>query len=130
MRKKWYNENIFYWIQNYFDWMKIYFHIIWVFISATFQQPYSDQSLLQTKSFLVLAETAEKQKLKFPRIALLHLKTRVCPIYFVHDCLWKQFFASNSPQSTSNLFLWTILVTMRLFTQFQRKIRATKLQKS
>ena len=26
--KKWYNENIFYWIQIYFDWIKIYFDIM------------------------------------------------------------------------------------------------------
>ena len=57
------------------------------------------------------------------------MKTRLCPIYFVHDCLWKQFFASNLPQASSNLIFWTILVTMRLYTQFQLKIRATKLQK-
>ena len=40
------------------------------------------------------------------------------------------FFASNLPQSPSNLILWTILVTMRFFTQFQIRIRATRLRKS
>ena len=40
------------------------------------------------------------------------------------------FFASNLPQSPSNLIFWTILVTMRFFTQFQIRIRATRLRKS
>ena len=57
------------------------------------------------------------------------MKTRVSLIYFVHDCVWKQFFACNLSQSLSKLIFWTILVTMRLFTQFQLKIKATKLQK-
>ena len=30
------------------------------------------------------------------------MKTRVCLIYLVHNCLWKQFFACNLPQSLSN----------------------------
>ena len=51
-------------------------------------------------------------------------------IYFFHHCLWKQLFASNSSQSLSNIIFWTILVTTRLFTQFQFKIRASKLLKS
>ena len=58
------------------------------------------------------------------------MKTRLCLIYFVHDCLSEQLLASNSPQSCSDLFFWTILVTMRLFKQFPLKIRATKLQKT
>ena len=33
----------------------------------------------------------------FSHIALFHMKTRVCLKYFVHDCIWKQFFASKSP---------------------------------
>ena len=32
------------------------------------------------------------------------MKTSVSLIKFVHDCLWKQFLASNSLQSSSNLF--------------------------
>ena len=32
----------------------------------------------------------------FSHIALFHMKTRVCLKYFVHDCIWKQFFASKS----------------------------------
>ena len=42
--------------------------------------------------------------------------------YFVNDCLWKQFFASNSPQTPSNLISLTILVTVRPFTQFILKL--------
>ena len=37
------------------------------------------------------------------------MKTRVCLKYFVNDCLWKQFFATNSPQTPSNLILFTSL---------------------
>ena len=58
------------------------------------------------------------------------MKTRVCAIYLVHDCLWKQYFVSNSPQVSSKFIFWTILVTIRLFTQFQLKVRASKLWKS
>ena len=58
------------------------------------------------------------------------MKTSVCLIYFVNDCLWKQFFTSNLPQYPSDLILWTILVTIRLFAQFQIRIRATRLHKS
>ena len=58
------------------------------------------------------------------------MKTRVSLKYFVDDCLWKHFFASNSPQIPSNLIsLVTILVALKPFTQFQPKIRAIKLQK-
>ena len=31
-------------------------------------------------------ETTEKQKLKFSRNALFHMKTKVCLIYFSHNC--------------------------------------------
>ena len=75
-------------------------------------------------------KTADKKKLKPCRIALLHIKTRVCLIYPAHDCPRKQFPTPNLSQSPSNLIFWTILVTMRLFTQLQFKIRATKLRQS
>ena len=48
-------------------------------------------------------------------------------------CPWlslKKFFASNFLQAPSKLTFWTILVTIKLLTQFQLKIRATKLSKS
>ena len=57
------------------------------------------------------------------------MKTGVCLIYFAHDCLWKQLFATKSHQARSNFIFWTILATIRLFTHFQLKIRETKLQK-
>ena len=41
------------------------------------------------------------------------MKARVSLKYFVNDCLWKQVFASNSPQTPSNLTFLTILVTLR-----------------
>ena len=87
------------------------------------------QSSPQTQNFLDTSrKLLKKYKLKFSRTGLFPMKTRVCLINFVHDCLWKQFFASYSPQPPLNLILWTILVTMRLFTQFHFKI--AKLQKS
>ena len=60
------------------------------------------------------------------------MDTRVCLIYFVHDCPWKQSFASNLHESPSNLIFgqFANLVAMRLFRQFQSKIRATKLRKT
>ena len=58
------------------------------------------------------------------------MKTRVCVIYLVHDCLWKQYSVSNLLQVSSKFIFWTILVTIRLFTQFQLKVRASKLWKS
>ena len=58
------------------------------------------------------------------------MKTRVSLKYFVNDCLWKHFFASNSPQTPSNLIYLTILVTLRPFTHFKPKFGAIKLQKS
>ena len=36
------------------------------------------------------------------------MKTVVCLKYFVHDCLWKQFFASNSALVPSNFICLTI----------------------
>ena len=58
------------------------------------------------------------------------MKTRVSLKYFMNDCLWKHFLASNVPQTPSNLISMTVLITLRSFTQFQPKIRAIKLQKN
>ena len=52
------------------------------------------------------------------RSALFPMKTRACLKYFVHDCIWKQFFASNSLQAPLNLICLTILVALRPLTQF------------
>ena len=49
------------------------------------------------KILLILLKTLEKEKLNFSRSALFHMKTRVSLIYSVNDCLWKHFFARNSP---------------------------------
>ena len=35
-----------------------------------------------------------------------------------HDCFWKQYFAPNSPQASSNLICLIILVTLKPLTQF------------
>ena len=64
--------------------------------------------------------------MKFSPIQLFHRKTRVL-IYFFHDCLWKQLFASNLPQSPSNLIFWTFFGS---YEAFQFEIRATKLPKT
>ena len=38
------------------------------------------------------------------------MKTRISLIYYVSDSLWKQFFASNSPQSFLNLIFFDDIV--------------------
>ena len=58
------------------------------------------------------------------------MKTRVSLKYFVHDCIWKHFFASNLPQTLLNLLCLTLLGTLRPLTQFLSKISATAFQKS
>ena len=50
------------------------------------------------------------------------MKTRVCLNYFLHDCLCKQVFASNSPQAPLKLICLTIFVTLRPLTQFYCKL--------
>ena len=66
----------------------------------------------------MLAKNSVKQKLNFTRSALFHVETRVSLEYFVNDSPWKHAFASNSPETSSNLISWTILVTLRPFKQF------------
>ena len=58
------------------------------------------------------------------------MKTIICLKSFVNDYLQKQSFASNSPHTPSDLILFTNFVTLRPFTQFQLKIRTTKLPES
>ena len=70
------------------------------------------------KILSILSKTAQKYKLNFSRSALFHMKNRVCLKYFVHVCLCKQIFASNSAQVPLNLIYLTILVTLRPLTQF------------
>ena len=60
----------------------------------------------------------KKKKLDLSHGAPLHMKTRVCLILLVHDCIWKQFFASNFPQAHLNLICLTILTTLWPLTQF------------
>ena len=68
--------------------------------------------------------------MNFSRSALFHMKTRVCLKYFLNDCFWKQFFASKSPKTPSDLIYSTIFVTLRPLIQFSPEIGATNLQKS
>ena len=48
----------------------------------------------------------KKRNLTFPvgKTFLLHMKTRFCLKYFMNDCLWKQFLASNSDLFKFDLF--------------------------
>ena len=57
------------------------------------------------------------------------MKARVCLKYFVNGCLCKQFFATNSPHTPSNLMFLTNFVTLSSLALFQPEVRATKLQK-
>ena len=81
------------------------------------------------KYFLIIAENCGKIEVKiFPYFALSQETESLSNIFF-HDCLWKQLFGSNSSQSSSNLILWTNLVTMRFFTQFQLKLEQLSCKK-
>ena len=53
---------------------------------------------LEIKICSMLGKAFERWKLNFSRSALFHIETKVCVKYFVHDCLWKEFFDSNLPQ--------------------------------
>ena len=79
----------------------------------------------QSKTFLILA----KNKSKLSGIALFQIKTRVCLMYFVHDCLWKEFSSFNSHQASSKFIFVTNLVSMRLLKHFQLQSRKTNLPK-
>ena len=82
------------------------------------------------KILLIIAKYPQKLELNFPRSALFRMKTRVSLKYFLNDCQWKQFFASNSPQNPATLFFLKILVTLRSFTQFECTVREIKLKKT
>ena len=58
------------------------------------------------------------------------METRINRRCFVNNCLWKQFFASDSTQTPSNLIFMTILVPPRHLPQFQFKISGINLQLS
>ena len=73
-------------------------------------------SLSAKMQILLIAKSLEKQKLNFSRSALFRMEARVSLKYFLNEYLRKQFFASNSPQTPSNLIYLTILVTLRPFT--------------
>ena len=83
----------------------------------------------RVSSELYQHKSLEKQKLIFSHSALFRMKTRVSVKYFVNDCLWKQFFASNLPQTPPNLIYLTIFVTPRPFAEFWPKTKAIKFKK-
>ena len=68
--------------------------------------------------FSILAKKPWKIEIELSLSAQFHRKTRLCLKYFVHECLWKQFFANNFPWTPLNLICLTILVTLRHLTQF------------
>ena len=86
--------------------------------------------LLKSKFSWYWPKIHEKQKLNFSRCAIFHVKTKNSLRFFVDDCLWKHFLASNSPQITWNLIFLTIFVTRMYFAQFQLNIIDIKLEKS
>ena len=57
------------------------------------------------------------------------MEARVRIKHFVNDCLWKHIFASNLPQTPSNLISLTILVALRPFTQFYLKFQQLSYKK-
>ena len=77
----------------------------------------STQPFMQNE-LSMLPKTTEKQTFNFSRSVLFYMKTRVCLKYFVHHCLWKQVIVSELSQSSLNFICLTILVTLRLLTQF------------
>ena len=50
------------------------------------------------------------------------MKARICLKYFVSDCLWKQFRASNSSQFSLSLICLTVFVTLTPLAQFLLKL--------
>ena len=67
------------------------------------------------KVLLILVENLENQKLNFSRCALFHMKTWVNLKYFVAYCLWKHFFDSNFPHTSSNLISLTFSGNYKVF---------------
>ena len=57
--------------------------------------------------YLILAEKLLKKNfvLKVFQFCTIDMKTRVCLIYFFHDCLWKQFLLLTRPSSFRLNFL-------------------------
>ena len=68
------------------------------------------------KILSILAKTAEKKKLNFSPSVLFHMKTTICLKSFVHDCLWKQVFTSNSPRGLFKLDLFNNFGNFKAFS--------------
>ena len=76
-------------------------------------------SLLLYTNSSISAEINSNILNSLSRNALCHIKTRVNLKYFVNGCLCKNFFASNSSKTPSNLISFAIsLVTLRPSIQF------------
>ena len=69
-----------------------------LFMNLKLQTDFSEEEMTEETNYFSLQfpsrnwfppKNAEKQKLKFSRIALFHMKTRGCLICFFHDFRWK-----------------------------------------
>ena len=67
------------------------------------------------KGSQIFIELLSSYCIYFSHSALFHSNTKACFIYFDQDCLWKQYFASNSLQAPSTLFCCQILVNSNAF---------------
>ena len=81
------------------------------------------------KLFNYHQEVLERMKLNLPRSSLCHVKLRVSLRYFVNDCPLKHSFACTSPQSSSNCFSFTILVTQGFSHSFNLQLKQLSCKK-
>ena len=82
------------------------------------------------KILSIIAKKCWKIEIELFLQALFHTNNIFCLIYFGQDCLWKQYFASNSTQTPSNLTCFNFLVNLRHLTLVYLKRRVSNLQKS
>ena len=105
MKRATFNEIIIAWISEDTDIFGLYNY--WLTTEA-FHMSWTDEGAVVSRYIMPMWRifaricyhvhnilTRKKLKLNFSRIALFHMKTRVCLKYFVNDCLWKQFLASD-----------------------------------
>ena len=74
---------------------------------------------LQVKEeILKFCQYLKKIPEKFSRSEIFHIKSKVYIRYFVHGCLWKNCFDSNSPHASSKLNCIKNSATLRPLTPF------------
>ena len=64
-------------------------------------------SAAKMKILLTLAKNSCKREINFSRSALFQMKIRISLKYFVNDCIWKHFFATNFSQTPTNIYFLT-----------------------